>query len=59
MAEHLTPDELIGRQVVVVANLKPRKIFGFESQGMLLMAEDRDGRLVPVGAESEPGSVVR
>ena len=59
VAEHLTPDELIGRQVVVVANLKPRKIFGFESQGMLLMAEDRDGRLVPVGAESEPGSVVR
>ena len=59
VAEHLTPEELLGRHVVVVANLKPRKIFGFESQGMLLMAEGRDGRLVPVGADSEPGSVVR
>ncbi len=59
VAEQMTPEELEGRRVVVVANLKPRKMMGLESQGMLLMAEDREGRLVPVTAESEPGAVVR
>lgn len=59
VAEHMTPEELVGRRVVVVANLAPRKMMGTESQGMLLMAEGRDGRLVPVGAEQEPGSTVR
>jgi tRNA-binding EMAP/Myf-like protein len=44
---------------VVVANLAPRKMLGLESQGMLLMAETRDGKLVPVLADSEPGSTVR
>jgi len=59
VAEQMAPEDLEGRRVVVVANLKPRKMMGFESQGMLLMAEDREGRLVPVTAESEPGAVVR
>ncbi|MEL6772127.1 MAG: methionine--tRNA ligase [Bacteroidota bacterium] len=59
VAEHYAPEALVGTRVVVVANLAPRKIRGLESQGMVLMAEDRAGRLVPVGAESEPGSVVR
>ena len=58
-AELMTPDEMLGRKGVIVANLKPRKMRGFESQGMVLMAEDRAGRRVPVGAESEPGSGVR
>ena len=59
VAEQMTPDELIGRKVVVVANLKPRKLRGLESQGMVLMAEDRDGRLAPVAAVGEQGAVVR
>jgi methionyl-tRNA synthetase len=45
--------------VVVVANLAPRKMRGLESQGMILMAEDRDGRLLPIVTEGEPGSVVK
>nr|WP_243664524.1 methionine--tRNA ligase subunit beta [Rhodothermus marinus] len=56
VAEQMAPEDLEGRRVVVVANLKPRKMMGLESQGMLLMAEDREGRLVPVTAESEPGA---
>ncbi|MCB9245539.1 MAG: methionine--tRNA ligase [Flavobacteriales bacterium] len=45
IAEHFNPDEVIGKQVIVVANLAPRKLRGIESQGMILMAEDKDGRL--------------
>ena len=59
VAEQMAPEELVGRKVVVVANLKPRKMRGFESQGMVLMAEDRDGRLAPVAASGEAGAVVR
>lgn len=59
VAEHLSPEELVGRRVLVVANLKPRKMLGLDSQGMLLMAEDRDGKLVPATAESEPGATVK
>lgn len=59
VAEQMEPEELLGRRVVVVANLAPRTMRGLESQGMVLMAEDREGRFVPVTAESEPGAVVR
>jgi methionyl-tRNA synthetase len=59
IAAQWNPEDLVGRKVVVVANLAPRTMRGLESQGMVLMAEDREGRLVPVGAESEPGAVVR
>jgi methionyl-tRNA synthetase len=59
IAEQWKPEDLVGKKVVVVANLAPRTMRGLESQGMVLMAEDRDGNLVPVGANSEPGSVVR
>jgi methionyl-tRNA synthetase len=45
IAEHFAPDELIGKQVTVLINLLPRKIMGLESQGMVLMAEDKDGKL--------------
>jgi methionyl-tRNA synthetase len=58
VAEHLTPADLIGKHVVVVANLAPRKMLGLESQGMLLMAKNREGKLVPVLTDSEPGSTV-
>ncbi|NPB01226.1 MAG: methionine--tRNA ligase subunit beta [Crenarchaeota archaeon] len=60
IAETYSPEELIGRKVVVLANIEPRKIFGYESQGMLLAA-DVDGKAyllkvdkedqVPVGAK--------
>lgn len=45
IAGSYAPDELPGRQVLLLANLAPRKIKGIESRGMLLLAEDADGRL--------------
>jgi len=45
IALHFNPDDIIGKQVVVVANLAPRKMRGIESNGMILMAEDADGKL--------------
>ncbi len=59
IAEQMTPDEIEGRTVVLVANLAPKEMFGLESQGMVLMAEERDGTLIPIGADAEPGAVVR
>lgn len=40
IAKYYTPEELVGKKIVIVANLKPRKIFGITSQGMLLAASD-------------------
>jgi methionyl-tRNA synthetase len=48
IAEYYEPKDIIGRQISIVANLEPRKIKGIESKGMILMAEDRDGKLVMV-----------
>jgi methionyl-tRNA synthetase len=45
IALHFQPADIIGKQVVVVANLAPRKMRGIESNGMILMAEDADGKL--------------
>lgn len=45
IALHFRPEELTGKQVVVVANLQPRKMRGIESNGMILMAEDKAGKL--------------
>jgi methionyl-tRNA synthetase len=45
IALHFTPEEVVGRQVVVVVNLAPRKMRGIESNGMILMAETTDGKL--------------
>jgi methionyl-tRNA synthetase len=45
IAQHFNPADIIGRQVVVVANLAPRKMKGIESNGMILMAEDKSGKL--------------
>ncbi len=58
VAEHMSPEDLVGKNVIVVANLAPRKMVGLESHGMLLMAESREGKLVALGADSEPGSTV-
>ncbi len=54
------PDELIGRQIVIVANLESRKLIGLESQGMLLAADSPNGPvLLQPDAEVLPGSVVK
>ena len=53
IAEYYTPEQLIGRQVLVLANLAPREIKGIESRGMILMAEDALGRLVLVQPEDK------
>ena len=45
IAEHFTPEELVGRQVLVLVNLAPRELKGIMSQGMILMAEDASGKL--------------
>ncbi|MBQ8885977.1 MAG: methionine--tRNA ligase [Clostridia bacterium] len=45
IAKHYTPEEMVGKKVVFVTNLKPVKICGIESQGMILAAEDEDGML--------------
>ncbi|MBP3426250.1 MAG: methionine--tRNA ligase [Rikenellaceae bacterium] len=48
IAEHFSPEELVGRQVMVLVNLAPRELKGIESRGMILMAEDATGKLVMV-----------
>lgn len=52
IALHFKPEEIVGKQVVVVANLAPRKMRGIESNGMILMAEDKEGKLHFVKPES-------
>jgi methionyl-tRNA synthetase len=52
IAEHFTPEALLNKQVIVVANLAPRKMRGIESQGMILLAEQPDGKLIFVSPES-------
>ena len=51
--EKYSAEDLIGRQVVVVANLKPRKMMGLESQGMILAADDTDGSAIILEPEHE------
>lgn len=46
IALHFKPEEIIGQQVTLLANLDPRKLKGIESNGMILMAEDKDGKLI-------------
>jgi methionyl-tRNA synthetase len=48
IAEYYEPETIIGKQISIVANLEPRKIKGIESKGMILMAEDKNGKLVMV-----------
>ena len=60
IALHYTAEEMVGKQVVVVVNLAPRKMKGIESQGMILTAEDRDGKLRLLKPEEavSPGSSI-
>lgn len=61
IAEFFAPEDIIGKQVSILVNLEPREIKGIQSQGMILMAEDADGRLDFVNPTSsiKPGSTVR
>jgi len=61
IALHFKPEEIVGKQVTVVANLAPRKMRGIESQGMILMAENKDGRLIFVSPleKADEGSSVK
>ena len=58
MQQFYSPEELTGREVVVVTNLAPAKIFGVESNGMILAAGDSASLLVPL-RPVEPGSKIR
>jgi len=60
IALHFKPEDILGKQVVVVANLAPRKMRGIESNGMILMAEDKNGKLHFVNPDEkiEAGSSV-
>ena len=53
IARSYSPEEVVGKKVTVLTNLKPKVIRGVESQGMLLMAEDQDGRLIFISPEDE------
>ena len=53
IAESYHPEDVVGKKVTVLTNLKPRAIRGVESQGMLLMAEDQEGRLIFISPEDD------
>jgi methionyl-tRNA synthetase len=53
IAEYFEPESMIGKQISIVANLEPRNIKGIESKGMILMAEDKDGKLVIVSPDDK------
>jgi methionyl-tRNA synthetase len=56
IAEHYAPEDIIGKTVLVLLNLEPRKIRGIESQGMILMAENEAGKLSFLASEKEFGA---
>ncbi len=56
IAQHYQPEELIGKNVLVLVNLAPKKLRGVESQGMILLAEDHDGNLTFVKPENPVSS---
>ncbi len=60
ISKYYSPEEILNKKVMVLINLKPRKMMGFESQGMLLLADDGDGNLSLMQPDSDisDGSVV-
>ncbi len=60
IAEYFSPEDIINKQVTILVNLAPRKIMGVESQGMILMAADKDGvlRLLQPSEAVQPGSMI-
>jgi len=53
IAEYYTPEEMVGKQICILANLQPRKIRGIESKGMILMAKQEDGKMRIVSPEEK------
>ena len=53
IAEYYTPEEMVGKQICILANLAPRKIRGIESKGMILMAKQPDGKMRIVAPEEK------
>ncbi len=53
IAEHYKPEDIIGKQVSILVNLEPKKLRGIESQGMILMAEDSEGKLSFIEPDSK------
>jgi methionyl-tRNA synthetase len=53
IAQYYTPEEMVGKQICILANLKPRKIKGIVSQGMILMAQQPDGKMRIVAPEEK------
>ena len=60
IAEFFDAGSIVGKQVAILLNLEPRNLRGIESQGMILMAEDKDGSLkfITTLEKTEPGSIV-
>jgi len=60
IAAHYRPEEIIGKSVVIVANLKPAKLMGIESQGMVLAASNGEVlSLISPDKDIPPGSAVK
>lgn len=62
IAKHYSPEQVIGQQVTVLVNLAPRKMMGTESEGMILMAENKDGELsfvAPTKGHMHNGGIVK
>lgn len=61
IAKHFNPDELVGKQVCFIANLPPRTMRGIVSEGMILSAEDNEGKLslLTVAPTAKPGSEIK
>ena len=62
IAKYHSPEAIIGKQVCLLVNLAPRKLKGIESQGMILMAENSDGKLIfvaPTDISAENGGIVK
>jgi len=53
IAKYYSPEEMVGKKVILIANLKPAKLMGIESQGMILAASDSDGKLVLASVDSD------
>ncbi|TNE71775.1 methionine--tRNA ligase [bacterium] len=58
VSEHFKPEDLIGKKVPIVANLKPRTMLGLESNGMVLFSESPDGKLVLIESDNLPGTTI-
>ena len=61
IAKHFNPEELVGKQVCSIANLPPRTMRGIVSEGMILSAEDNEGKLslLTVTPATKPGSEIK